>query len=110
MTEIRYKHKSKSFELTVTGHAEFSQNKEPDIVCSAISALVSTLASKITELEKNNIFLKAPTVEIKTGNVTIKVTVSKGAEKQVRNYFDLITHGLKLIALEYPENVRFIKN
>ena len=110
MTEIKYTHKSNSFEHAVKGHAEISQNKEPDIVCSAISALVSTLASKITELEKDNIFLKAPTVELKTGNVTIKATVSKGAEKQVLNYFDLITHGLHLIALEYPENARFIKN
>lgn len=109
MTEVRYKHKSKSFELTVTGHAEFSQNKEPDIVCSAISALSHTLASMIEELSEKRVFRRIPIVKIESGNVVIKVRAQNDIEEQIKNYFELTAYGLKLIALEYPKNVSFEK-
>lgn len=110
MTEIKYRHKSKSFELTVTGHAEYSKNKEPDIVCSAISALVSTLGSKISELEEKNVFQMCPKIILESGNAVIKARVRETAKSKVQNYFELTAHGLELIALEYPENVSFEKS
>lgn len=83
--------------ITVNGHANYAPSGQ-DIVCAGVSILTQTLISSIEELTTDKIqYSVSPgTVDIKHGNL------SGSAQALVDSFFI----GIKMIADEYPKNVK----
>lgn len=92
--------------ISVKGHANFGEHGS-DIVCSAVSILICTLAQRLRVMKAE-------------GKVKIKKEVLEGDEKRIdfnlfpagiRDYRcldDTILTGLVLLQNQYPENVKLV--
>jgi hypothetical protein len=86
--------------LKVKGHAEKS-DKGDDIVCSAVSALVQTLAAgvqKNLEAQVNG--------RLETGDCDLTIEVPDKYQKDVELVFKIFRYGFQKIAESYPEHVK----
>ena len=86
--------KSKSLYLKAEGHAEFSMGD--DIVCAAVSTLIETLASYLSQKSNGN------------GSITLGKGYAEIIDGDLQDlpFFEIILHGLTLISSEYPKNVK----
>lgn len=84
--------------VEVTGHAEHSESGS-DIVCSAVSMIMYTIANKLDQLEK---FI---TIEIdeKTGGY-MQIEVIK-SDDETKLLIDTLILGLKMIEEQYDEYI-----
>lgn len=92
------------FRLTVKGHAGAGP-KGHDIVCSAVSTLVETLASWATEDPDDCINEKL--IDLKDGEATIEVHTGIFGSIEAMPRFSFVAYGLKNISEQYPEFVKF---
>jgi uncharacterized protein YsxB (DUF464 family) len=74
--------------ITTKGHADYAENGK-DIVCSAVSILMQTLAIRSNSVQKSKGSMSIYTKDIAA--------------------LELIVEGLKLIAETYPEHVEVIE-
>ena len=92
------------YALEVTGHAG-QDVKGHDIVCSAMSMLLYTLAQAITESER--MLEESPTVKMKDGNGYIKCRPKKLYEGNIARSYWTVLCGIELLAAEYPQYITF---
>lgn len=83
--------------VVVLGHAEYAQCGQ-DIVCAAVSALVTTFVASVEELTEDNI--KA---DLTAGSAVIEY---ENLSKRSRVLLDSFLLGVEMIATEYPHHVR----
>lgn len=83
--------------IEIKGHSGYDEPGK-DIVCAGVSTLVQTLIQSIEDLTSDTIqYSMSPgTVDIKHGNL------SERAQAMIDSFFV----GIRLIASEYPENVK----
>ena len=86
-----------SGEITITGHANYAPIGQ-DIVCSAVSTLTQVFIASVEKFTTDN--LKC---DIGAGNAVIRY---KNLTKDARLLLGSFLFGLKLIAKNYPNNVK----
>ncbi len=84
--------------VTVSGHAEFAKPGS-DIVCSAVSMIMYTIADKLDSLEK---FVTIEIDEDEGGYMQIEVIKR---DEQTDLLIDTLIHGLKMIEEQYKEYI-----
>ena len=102
MTRIRCKIEKSSFLIQASGHAGYAE-VDRDIVCSAISCLLSTLASSletIKDIDKE--------IRLDDGDASISVEVPYWRSIHIRIMFEFAARGLEMIAEQYPDTVEFV--
>ena len=101
MTRIRCKIEKSSFLIQASGHAGYAE-VDRDIVCSAISCLLCTLASSletIKDIDKE--------IKLEPGDTLILAEVPYWRSMHIRIMFEFAARGLEMIAEQYPDNVEF---
>lgn len=96
MTNVRLVEDKNRIQLTVRGHANYSEGD--DIVCSACSTLATTLATIISNLDIDAV------VEVSSGDVTISI-LKRDATSELMHYIYFAMEGFTLLSESYPENV-----
>jgi len=89
-----------TYRLEAEGHADYSKNKEPDIVCASVSTLFYTLAN----------FLELIGAEDLSGSDDGDFFVECNAvrsDETVHTAFRMTVFGLTLLQEEYPDNISF---
>ena len=89
--------------ITISGHANYAEPGK-DIVCAGVSILVQTLIESIEQLTPDPDIIK---YVVSPGWVDIKHgTLLGGSATLVSSFFI----GIKMIAADYPENVRLTEH
>ena len=114
MITIKYKETNKGFRIDLEGHADspFSKIGE-DGVCSAVSVLTSTLARSVTDAERAGMLTDKPVVNLGEdgcGVGRVSCRVDRRYHATMRILFGQIVNGYMLMALNFPSEVKFIRN
>lgn len=102
MTSIRIERGQNTYELAIVGHAGYAEEGK-DIVCAAISILTYMLEAAV----KNNSAVYERYFDIQPG-LAIAQFEFKDTEG-INAVLDLTESGLKIIAENYPDYVKFEK-
>ncbi len=102
---IKVKYNRTYNRVTVLGHAE-SAPKGEDLVCSAASILVHTLAANVGHMEEAHICTQG-IAEIKEGFAKVSCKAVRGYEAVVASIFQAVCVGFEILADKYPENISF---
>ncbi|MCH3972100.1 MAG: ribosomal-processing cysteine protease Prp [Oscillospiraceae bacterium] len=86
--------------FVISGHAGYAERGQ-DIVCAAVSALVQTFIASIEELTKDHI-----TSDIRAGKAVI---CYRNLSESARLLLDSFFVGVRMIAEDYPANVRIVQ-
>lgn len=97
MIEIRYQTDGYTHDLSLRGHANYSEYGK-DIVCAGVSAIVYSL---LGWLENNAYDVTTCDYDAAGGDVHI---YCEGTEK-LESVMDMVIIGLEQIAYRYPDNV-----
>lgn len=87
--------------ITIKGHANYAPIGQ-DIVCAGVSTLIQTLIQSVEELTADKI-----EYSMSPGRVDIKFWCLSDLTKGLVDAFFI---GIKLIASEYPNNVKLCKH
>ena len=91
------------YEITAAGHAGYSAAGS-DIICSAVSTLLHTLASYITL--HGELLCGEPTVECEDGYMVVSFMPKDEARTELDAVFGVICHGLRALGEQYGAYVR----
>lgn len=91
----------KGYEIKVEGHAGYAEEGK-DIVCSAVSTLVQTLASSLRGMGS---CLASYGETMHNGKAWIKCTPRECSRESVDTIYKTIITGLKGVAKAYPDHV-----
>lgn len=105
MIMIHYAFKKGHFNMCLNGHAEYAEAGK-DIVCAAVSVLISELLLAIDKAEENNEIHDCKSI-IKSGYALI--AFSYDSNTIVKYVAELIVECLSLIEKEYPKNIQIKK-
>ena len=83
--------------ITATGHARYAQQGK-DIVCAAVSSIVTTTINNVIALEDDTI-----KYDTKEGNVFITVLRNSKVTDKLLN---VMLNMLKELATDYPQNIK----
>ncbi len=83
--------------LSIKGHADYDTLGK-DIVCAAVSSIVTTTINNIIALEENTI-----KYDTKEGNVCITVLRNSDVTNKLLN---VLIDMLKELATDYPQNIK----
>ena len=100
MTEINFE----EYKVTVKGHAGYAEPGQ-DIVCSAVSTLVQTLASTLKNMSH---CLRGYSEQLESGEAVIWCRPKECSKKEVDAIYKTIKTGLKGVAKAYPDFVKII--
>ena len=92
-----------NYTLHEEGHAGYAEEGK-DIVCSAVSAMLITLAQVIENMALTECNGEVFT-ELLPGKVYIYCQCARGNQK-VRDAFEFVNVGLRMIAEQYPDYVQ----
>lgn len=92
--------------LKAEGHAGQAAYGQ-DIVCAAVSVLTQALALRLAEDEKRGRLRADIKIDKDKGSLRLQAWPNSGRETQTRAYFKVIATGLKTIAEQYPQNVKY---
>ena len=91
--------------FTAKGHANFSKNGEPDIVCSAVSTLCFTLAQNLINTD-SFMYCAPPVISLESGDVKIVYYAKKKYYNEINKIFEFAFSGFLMLEQKYPDNVR----
>ena len=91
--------------VTVEGHAG-SGPEGHDLVCSAVSALVLTLAGNVSYMAAQEAVYE-PITQLVEGDAEIQCTPYRRYRDSVAQVFRAICVGFELLATKYPENISY---
>ena len=91
--------------LRVEGHAGHS-SKGTDIVCSACSILVYTVAAIVESERTGEAFVSEPVVSFSDGVATVVCRPTKKRHREFLQTFSVALVGFELLEKNYPENVK----
>lgn len=100
MIRVVYEKTKSKREITISGHANYDEVGK-DIVCSAISTLFYTLARALSDVSDE--FESFMVNDTKGGYVLCVGDISENTDVII----DTIINGIKMVADDYPENVKF---
>lgn len=111
MTIIKYSvdKPQMALRLTARGHAGAGVAGK-DIVCSAVTILIRTLASVVTDMHEIHMLARPPTIDLDSGTAVVACRLNSSlgyAEAKVR--YDTVYKGLCLLAETFPKHVKIIK-
>ena len=92
--------------LKASGHAGAAAYGQ-DIVCAAVSVLTQALALRLTDDEKRGRLRADIRIDKESGSLRVQAWPNSGRETQTRAYYKVIATGLKAIAEQYPQNVKY---
>ena len=87
--------------ITIAGHAGYAPHGQ-DIVCAAVSALLQTFLASVEEMTTDKI-----KSEMAAGNAVVEYKSLSEKGQLLMNSFLL---GVRMIADEYPDNVKLTKH
>ena len=90
------------YSLTATGHAGYAQVGQ-DIVCSAISILLFTLANALDDFGAADL-----KVSLEPGESEISCTAT-WADEEIHSFFKFVMEGLELLEEQYPDHVEILE-
>lgn len=102
MVEVRFV--PEKLELTVTGHAGAAE-KGRDIICSAVSVLVYTLAQAV--MESRSMLEEEPVIRFSDGSAEISCRPGKGFLPTIQRTYWTILCGFELLCSNYGDYVTF---
>lgn len=102
MIEIR----THDFALSVKGHARYAEPGK-DIVCAAVTILCYALGGMLCRAEDAGLLHGAATVEMMPGDIWI--SCKPKSKRAVRLIWDTALLGMQMVANEYPQNVRLVR-
>ena len=105
MINVDYGRSKDTFFLSMHGHAEFSADGN-DIVCSAASMLITTLAQLIKTIGDDGGTVNDPLIHLDSGVAFVTCTPKPGHKAIVNDYYKFALTGFKLLESQYPENVK----
>lgn len=82
--------------IEIKGHANFAP-KGNDIVCAAVSSLITATINSLKGFKKSE-------VKVKAGEVTIDIKHKIDQDDQIR--LEMLMTGLKLISKKYPNHIK----
>ena len=98
MIEILYDRKKHS--VFVRGHAGSAEYGH-DIICSAVSVLVYTLAANVKKLSDNRQCVRRPVIELNEGRAFISCDPVHGFTAVTTLVFDTVCEGFSLLSQQY---------
>lgn len=98
MIEILYNRKEHS--VFVKGHACSAEHGH-DIICSAVSALVYTLAANVKKLSDNRQYVRRPVIELNEGRAVISCDPVHGYSAVTTLVFDTVCEGFSLLSQQF---------
>ncbi len=93
-------------EINIAGHSEYAPSGQ-DIVCAGISALGQTAAMMFAEMESAG-ELEVFTTEKSAGKLLLAIKAYKHTKAKAAGIYNFFCTGARLIAGNYPTNVKFI--
>lgn len=102
---ITVEYRPKHYCLKMTGHAR-SGEEGHDLVCSAASILVYTLAANVASLKERRAVRDYQST-LNKGEADIRCTPYTKMDSVVSLCFDTVCTGFALLARDYPENIKF---
>ena len=104
MVRILYVHSGTGFVLQEEGHADAAPKGE-DIVCSAVSILLYTAAQRMLDLYVDEKLQQWPIVDLRSGNSRVAADARKDCVGTVRQAFETVLTGFRVLAMQYPQHV-----
>lgn len=98
MTRISFYGDENSLTLTAVGHCEYK--KGDDIVCSAASALICTLANLVRHSGVKS------HIELKEGNSKVICYPDEKIRGKLEDIYSYTLFGLTIIEKRYPDNLK----
>lgn len=92
--------------LTAKGHAK-SAEKGKDLVCSAVSILVYTLAGNVQQMCENRNRCRRPEIKLDEGDAVVSCSPVHGMHAVTTLVFDAVCNGFEIIAKQYPQFVSY---
>lgn len=105
MIKVNFIEEEKVLCLTLTGHAGYAEPGK-DIVCSAASILVYTLAQSVATIADQGGLDGNPVIKLGPGDVCIRAIPVSGMYETVQSAFIFAVIGYRLLEKQYPTNVR----
>lgn len=102
MIEIKFAEDNEMIEVVVEGHAGYAKKGE-DIVCSAVSVLIHTLAAEVIAYED---LLDDQYIELAEGKSRVRAYPKAENRHIILLLYSMIQMGCYLIARNYPKNVQ----
>lgn len=108
MVEITYSYKDGRQSIKVSGHANHAEYGK-DLVCSAISSLIYSLADLILEVADHGHLTESPVIKLTPGDaeITCKPLANEEDVFTIKGAYMMAIRGFKLLSESYEENVRF---
>ena len=103
---VNIKCNRKKLLVTAKGHAQ-SAEKGSDLVCSAVSILLYTLASNVQDLAACSRDYRRPRTKLDEGDAEVSISPVHGGGSVATLVFDSVCKGFELLSKDYPENVKF---
>ena len=94
-----------AFVLSISGHAGAAPAGE-DTVCAAASMLAYTVAQEVLEVHRKGKLREAPKIKLEKGKALIACKPKRSARREVSHLYKTAQTGYKLLAANYPDNVR----
>lgn len=104
MVKILYIHTGTGFLIQTEGHAGAAPKGE-DLVCSAVSILLYTAAQRCLEHYSEEQLQQWPITELESGCNRIAADARKDCVNKVRETFETVMTGMRLLAKQYPQYV-----
>lgn len=104
MIEVRYDRPNNR--VSVQGHAN-SAPKGEDLICSAASILVHTLAANAYHMERSGMAAQG-VADIREGFAEVGCSAAPGYENTVASIFQAVCVGFELLSDRFPENISFM--
>lgn len=101
MTNIIYTNKDMLHTFILEGHADY--NRGNDIVCSSISALITTLACSV---KNNSDIMKYYKYDLSPGKAYVEYIVKEDKENEYKAVTEAIILGFSMLEQSYPDNVK----
>lgn len=98
MTRVQFKRDNNTLMLSATGHCEYK--KRDDIVCSAASALICTLANLIRHSGVKS------SIRLSGGDAQIVATPEEEMLDKIEDIYSYTLFGLMLIERKFPQNLK----
>jgi uncharacterized protein YsxB (DUF464 family) len=90
------------WELRLSGHAGSAPYGQ-DLICAAVTALVSTLGQYLLDLYEDGLLKERPLVQLGPGHGRL---TAQGKASALATAFSMTCTGLKLLQASYPENLQ----
>lgn len=103
MVEVKYDRAHNR--LTVQGHAGAAPKGE-DLICSAASILVHTLAANVEHMERSGI-AENTVLDIREGWAKISCKASRGFESTVASAYQSVCVGFEILARKFPSYISY---